>query len=291
MLYRTIKKSFILLLSLLITFSMFAQEKGPFNRYGQKLIQEENGVYQMANWENFSKKFNLTDTADFFIPYYYIPDKIQPEDYQGCTTQSFVYNQYPTYQLEMEVDIPKNGNGPFSYILYLHGSNGDLSAFVDNSKYLASKIGVAGIRISYAPKGSERAMSLNNIMDAISFIQSKAKQLNLDDKRWGICGGSAGAILGWSVVINTDCKVFVGFNGRYNNMRENPPATITFHGTADNTINCQESVKLVEDVKAKGAIAQCFLSEYCPHAFFHRGKSDRYEPCLLQMCEFVKANI
>lgn len=88
---------------------------------------------------------------DMFKIYKYVPDKIKSEDYNRCTTTSYVYKTYPSCELKLEVDLPE-GDGTYPYIIWIHGGGwrrGNFYGHKNLSTYLASN-GIAGIRISYS---------------------------------------------------------------------------------------------------------------------------------------------
>ena len=302
-------------------------EDGQKNRYGMLVKQTEKGC-EIDRRGEIEKLINLESLRDLCTPYKYREDKIRARDYNNCTTQTFVFKAYNAYKLEMEVDIPKQGEGPFPFVIYVHGggwAGGNLSGFVNQSKYLASK-GIAGVRISYTlrQQNGHFDQGMEELDAALQFVKANAKAWNLDLTRFGYAGGSAGTPLASLAAMKNGAKLFIGTNGiydfayqdhvgsfpgksnrylrNYNNniskLKEispinhipskNPPAVIVFHGTADITIPYQQSVLFCDAIRRKGGRAEQKIYPNYMHAFYSKYSSDRYEEILLQMYRFAK---
>lgn len=161
--------------------------------------------------------------ADAFTAYTdFQPKLISDNDYTQCTTLNFTYKTYPTYTLNLEVDIPNFGKGPHPFIIYVHGggwAGGNLSAFKNQSTYLASR-GIAGVRISYSllSKGGTFNLGMQELSDAFAFVKEHAAEWGLDMTRFGYAGGSAGTPLASLAAMKHNgngCKLFIGCNGIY----------------------------------------------------------------------------
>ena len=68
---------------------------------------------------------------------------------------------------------------------------------------------------------------------------------------------------------------------------KNPPAVITFHGTADMTIPYQQSIKLCEAITKAGGVAEAITYPNYTHSFSARNSSDKYEEVTLKLYEFA----
>ncbi len=95
-------------------------------------------------------------------------------------------------------------DSPTPLVLFIHGGGwqaGDKSGVGKNNleRYLASGISVAAINYRYVKNGVEEKVEppvkapLHDAARALQTIRSKAKEWNLDKKRVGATGGSAGA--------------------------------------------------------------------------------------------------
>ena len=199
------------------------------------------------------------------------------------------------------------------------------SQFKPQSLHMA-QLGVAGARILYRGKqrgGFDETMA--DVMDAIDYVRQNAAKYHFDMKRLALAGGSAGAHLaGIAAQRTTECVAFVGFNGLYDvieigagkfgsegsiagkdvpflgkmtperqkevsamrQIKTPPPATILFHGTADTTIDPQQSVRFAEAVKKKGGQAEVKLYDGEVHGFFNQKK---YTETLNEMEKFLLA--
>lgn len=152
----------------------------------------------------------------------YKPELIQDNDYAHCTTLKFTYKTYASHTLSMEVDIPKLTEGPYPFIIWVHGggwTSGGVGAFTNQSTYLASR-GIAGVRIAYSliSQGSTFDQGMEELAAAFAFVQSHAGEWNLDMTRFGYAGGSAGTPLSSLAAMKHNgngCKLFMGCNGIY----------------------------------------------------------------------------
>lgn len=152
----------------------------------------------------------------------YKPDLISDKDYTQCTTLKFTYKTYDTLSLYMEVDIPKQVQGPHPFIIWVHGggwANGTLTSFQNQSTYLASR-GIAGVRISYSlmSQGGTFDLGMQEMADAFAFVKAHAAEWGLDMTRFGYAGGSAGTPLASLAAMKHNgngCKLFMGCNGIY----------------------------------------------------------------------------
>lgn len=318
------KKILTLIFCVLLACSVAAQQK---NKYGMRIVETQGNSCQVEKEELISRIVDLSKVENLCIPYHYVPDKIKDGDYKQCTTKSHPFKKYATYSLIMETDLPAQGQAPYPFIIYVHGggwTTGNANAFAYQSKYMASR-GIAGIRITYTlnKNGGHFDLGLQEIAEAFEFIRKHAKEWNLDMKRFGFAGGSAGAPLAayWAMKME-DCKLYIGCNGLYdftgklpkgtfpgNNTylrnagteerrkeisaallvpEHDPPAVLVAHGTADTTIPYQQSEALCDAVEARGGKTVRLIYPYYTHSFFNRNASDKYEEITVEMYRFAK---
>ncbi len=319
------KKYLLIACCLIVAFSIAGQKK---NRYGMEIEKRTDGTCKIKKQGEIEKIIDLSQVADLCVPYVYKPDKIQGSDYEKCTTKEYIFKDYGTYSLSMEVDIPSGMKGPFPFIIYVHGGSwisGGPSSFKNQSQYLASR-GIAGIRITYTlqKNNGHFEQGLEEIDEAFRFTQAHAKEWNLDMKRFGYAGGSAGTPLSsyWAMK-KEGCSLYIGCNGLYDLTefppagnfpgkdrpylrfidsqekaremssvyqipKKNPPAVMVAHGTADTTIPYQQAVALCDAVAAKGGKINKLIYPYYVHAFFNKNASDKYEEITMEMYRFSK---
>ncbi|MEA4936624.1 MAG: alpha/beta hydrolase [Paludibacter sp.] len=318
-------KKYALLFTLLTVFiSVFSVS----NRYGMTLTNN-GGTYTLTDSEKVCSTIDCsTLPADAYQPYTYSENLIKSTDYSYCKTKTYVYKNYGSYSLSMEVDIPVLTQGPHPFIIYVHGGSwysGSTVSLKNQSLYLASR-GIAGIRITYTlvGNGGHFDMGMQELDEAFAFIAAHATEWNLDMSRFGYLGNSAGVPLAaLKAMKQTGCKLLIGYNGLYdfknnlngtfpaegnkylNNYQNiadrgplsaiehipsiNIPAVAVFHGTADFTISSQQAVVFADSVREKGGRAENYIYTNYVHGFFNKGGSDVYEDILIKTYDFVKS--
>lgn len=307
--------------------SVLSAEPQVKNRFGMILVQKE-GDCEIQKIAEINKVVDVNNLKDLYVPYKYTPILLKSTDYQKCKTLKVIYKEYPDYFLSMEVDLPLNSVTSTPFIIYVHGggwTGGNSGNFKPYSTYLASN-GIAGIRIEYSLKNHDGhfQQGLDEVEAAYKFVESKAKEWNLDMNRFGFAGGSAGTPLAayWAMKIPI-CKLFVGFNGIYNLTdnrpqggfpgkaspylryfkdnelrksisalsfipQKNPPAVFVAHGTGDITISYLQSTTLCDSIEKKGGKTKRLIYPYYQHGFYSKNSSDKYEEILTEVCVFAK---
>jgi len=317
------KKS-ILIIILTIIFSVSAIK----NRYGMNIISNS-GSYKLEDSTNICNTIDCaTLPTNAYQPYTYKENLIKSYEYSYCKTTTYVYKNYGSYSLSMEVDIPALSKGPYPFIVYVHGGSwysGSTASLKYQSQYMASH-GVAGIRITYTlvDKGGRFDLGMQELDEAFVFIAAHATEWNLDMSRFGYLGNSAGVPLAaLKAMKQPGCKLLVGYNGLYdfrNNLNgsfpaegnkyldnylniadrgpisaieyipsTNIPAVAVFHGTADFTISSKQSQVFADSIQHKGGRAECYIYNNYVHGFFNKGSSDVYEDILIKTYNFVKS--
>jgi acetyl esterase/lipase len=297
------------------------------NRYGWHLRVGDSGEYYLADERKISDILDIATRDSALVPYHYEPTNVKEEDYKHCKTIHSVYKKYDKYELPIEMDIPE-GKGPFPFVIYIHGGGwggGNLKVYEQHSKYLASK-GIAGIRISYSliKNGGTFQKVEEEISEAIAYTFKQSKKLHLDTLRWGIMGASAGAHLGSIAALKTKgCKMFVGFYGAYDLLKSRDdnfpskelcmrylgntdekslmkasaiyqipskdiPKIFLLHGTADLTINWEQSRLFANKLKEKGADVKELYYDGYGHSFTANYVTDLYERILDELYNYAK---
>jgi len=206
--------------------------------------------------------------------------------------------------------------------------NGNAEVYKDQSQYLASRgIAGVRVTYSLQKQDGHFEQGIQELEEALQYVKKQAKAWGLDATCYGLAGGSAGTPLSALVAMqhgNTGCRLYIGGNGIYDfeNNRQGRfcggpkikskylehikdfksisainyisekkneiPAVILFHGTADITISCKQSISLYNKVKKMGGVAELHLYKNYAHAFFGKNWSDAYEDVTLKMYAFAK---
>lgn len=325
------KRLFCLYISLLAgVTALFGQEKIT-NQYAMTLLPDGNGGYSLDNRAKYEAILALDEVPCLLEPYTYVPDKIQKADYAGVEVRRFVYKTHPGYELHLEVDMPVNGGDRAPFVVYVHGGGwqrGTPDANKLLSQYLAKQHGIAGVRIAYtlSPQpGATIRVTVQDIQDALAFIQSQADELGLDASNYGFAGGSAGAHLGAVGAMLTDARVFVGFAGIYDLnkaaitakatmpervayfldkdpavLREFSPAHLVREsgnpscllicGTGDITVEHEQSILFADALKAAGAEVELNVYDYYGHNINNKA-SAVMEEVLLKAAAFISQHL
>ncbi len=191
--------------------------------------------------------------------------------------------------------------------------------FKPQSLHMAQR-GVAGVRILYrGSKRGGFDETMEDVLDAIDFVRKNAEKYKIDMTRIALAGGSAGGHLSGIAAQQTpECIAYVGFNGLYNvrnigwgkfgksggkigaetvflgkitaerqveisaqlQMKSPPPNSLFLHGTADTTIDPDQSVEFARAIIEKGGKARVVLYEDEVHAFFN---TKRYDETVKEM--------
>ncbi len=194
------------------------------NRYGMSLTGDATN-YRLADSASICPLITggcNALPADAFLAYTDKAKLISASDYTNCTTTRYTFKTYADYVLEMEVDLPKSGTGPFPFIIFVHGGgwgSGSYTAFENQSKYMASR-GIAGVRITYTltTKGGTFNQGLQELAEAYAFVKAHAAEWHLDMQRYGYAGGSAGTPLASLAAMKQNgngCRLYIGCNGIY----------------------------------------------------------------------------
>ncbi len=207
------------------------------------------------------------------------------------------------------------------------GNNGALRV---QSQYMAKQHRTTGIRVSYtlAPQnGATVLVSMQDVQDAVQYVRDHAKELNIDPSRMGFVGTSAGAHLAAAGAMTTpEAKAFVGYSGIYDLERaaissrakkeprvtyfcgkdpkvlrdaspinlipkKRPLAALLFCGTADTTVEPEQSARFAQALKAKGSKnVELKVYENYDHNLNAKA-SDKMEEIFFLTMDFLAANL
>ncbi|MCC8170600.1 MAG: alpha/beta hydrolase [Parabacteroides sp.] len=313
----------------LFSFFCFAQEtpKQLSNRYGMKMTQNDDGSYALVYAKKYVGLINVDTLPDGMVPYTYKPERLNSKDHKGVTTKDFVFKKHKTYELTLTVDFARTDK-PAPFVIYIHGggwARGNNSSSKSLSHYLAKQKGITGVRVSYslAPQaGVTVKVSLQDIRDAVKYIQAHATELHINPDCFGFLGTSAGAHLAAvAAMTTTGTKAFVGYSGIYdlekaslirntkdaqriayfcnrdaNVLREaspvhlvpkkQVPACMLVCGTCDVTVECEQSELFATALTEKGGVCYLLKYEYYDHNVSSK-TSDKMEEIFFKSVDFL----
>ena len=170
-------------------------------------------------------------------------------------------------------------------------------------EYFTEKLGIAVVSVAWRSLNTSDGTFTKACIDinaAIDYVMENADTLGIDTSRMGLYGGSAGTpTSAWVSQLNTNISCYIGFNGLYNfvtraggsfgggtsfgqndpsyaansaalNVRTmNPPDTLLLHGSADTTIEHQQSEWYEDAIQAVGGTASALIYRDEVHAFFN----------------------
>ena len=202
-----------------------AQESQPqqfSNRYGMKMTRNDDGSYALLYAKKYAKFIDVNTIPDVMVPYTYQADRLKSKDYKGVTTKDIVYKKHKDYELILTVDFAETEK-PAPFVVYIHGggwARGNNGSSRSLSQYLAKQKGITGVRVSYtlAPQSDATVkVSIQDILDAVKYVQEHAAELNINPDCFGFLGTSAGAHLAAVAAMTVPgTKAFVGYSGIYN---------------------------------------------------------------------------
>ena len=307
------------------------QAPQPTNRYSMKLTQQADGSYELMNRARYARIVDLGTIDDLLVPYTYQRDRLQSRDYKGVEVRETVYTTHEGYELQIAVDMAQSDE-PAPVVFYVHGggwSRGNNGTFRVLSQYMAKQKGVTGVRIAYtlAPQpGADVRVSVADIKAAVQYVRDHAEELNIDPKRMGFVGNSAGAHLAAvGAMTAPEAKALVGTSGIYDLetaaicqktkdaqriayfcdrdpkvLREaspialvpkkKAPAALLFCGTADITVEWAQSKAFAEALRRRGAKVDLQVYENYDHNLSAKA-SDKMEEVFFKTVDFLAENL
>ena len=295
------------------------------NRYSMELRENGDGTYSIKYPEKY-KFINLAEVPDLTTVYEH-RQIASSKHYKSCISEEYVYKTYPEYELKLIVDRAVS-NTPAPFVVWIHGggwTKGSNTAFRVSSQFLAVQKGIAGVRIAYTMSHQPNAsidVTMEDIRDAVKWVQKHAKELNINPDSFGFCGQSAGAHLSaLSAMTIKGTKAMVGYAGPYNFLTANDglvntpdkkrtryfhdlkedalkacspvyqipdkniPASMLFHGTGDILVDYTQSVEYAEALRAKGGEVDLQIYPYYDHNL-HSKRSDIGHKLLVMTADF-----
>ena len=199
---------------------------------------------------------------------------------------------------------------------------GNKNAFRRQAAHMATK-GFAGACIEYRLSGEAKyPAALQDSKAALGWMRANAAKYRIDPQRIGAAGGSAGGHLVALLGVTGDVKAVAAFNPAVDlvsfgkrapssagnsvaeflgatyaqkpelwaeatpltHVDKNSAVFLFLHGNADTTVPYQQSLDMLNKLKAAGVEAELFTAEGAAHGFFNR--PPWFEPTLKRMEEF-----
>lgn len=313
-----------------IALTAMAQEKTITNRYAMKMTQNADGTYSLQQAKKYASIMDVTTIPDVLVPYTHVNDRLTSKLYKGVRSEDVVYKKYADYELILTVDFAETTE-PAPFMIYVHGggwARGNNGSSKSLSQYLAKQKGITGVRVSYtlAPQsGATVEVSIQDIKDALKYVQEHAKELNVNPNVYGFLGTSAGGHLAGVGAMSSQAKVFVGYSGIYDletaaivqktkneeriryfcdrnakvlsqaspiNLipQKNAPASMLVCGTCDVTVECQQSQEMAKALKKRGAHVELLEYQYYDHNLTAKA-SDKMEEIFFKTADFITQNL
>lgn len=159
----------------------------------------------------------------------------------------------------------------YPVVLFLHGAGSRRPDFVKlrANPFLVTKNLLHEEAILYAP-----LCSADTWFDIFEHLRRFAKNLSqkedTDEDRFYLVGASMGGYAVWQLAMS-DPELYAGLipicgGGMYWNAERLKDRNVwAFHGRKDNTVYCEESIRMVEHINACGGKAKLTIFEECTH--------------------------
>lgn len=324
------RRLLLLTTTMFIALTAMAQEKTITNRYAMKMTQNADGTYSLQQAKKYARIMDVTTIPDVLVPYTHVNDRLTSKLYKGVRSEDIVYKKYADYELILTVDFAETTE-PAPFMIYVHGggwARGNNGSSKSLSQYLAKQKGITGVRVSYtlAPQsGATVEVSIQDIKDALKYVQDHAKELNVNPNVYGFLGTSAGGQLAGVGAMSSQAKVFVGYSGIYDletaaivqktkneerigyfcdrdakvlsqaspiNLipKKNAPTTMLVCGTCDVTVEYQQSEEMAKALKKRGAQVELLEYQYYDHNLTSKS-SDKMEEIFFKTADFITQNL
>ena len=209
-------------------------------------------------------------------------------------------------------------------------ANGTFNSHRTLARYLAQQHGITCVRISYTlakQPGANIEVSIADVLDAVKYISDNAESLNVDPSRIGFLGGSAGGHLAACAAMKCkEAKVLVGYAGVYDLTtanaivktksksrieyfkqrdpevlkaaspihiipRKKKIAAQLYHGTADITVEVEQSKAFAEKLKKANKKSSIDLAIYENYDHTMSSRSDKVEEIFFRTAQFIAENL
>ena len=157
--------------------------------------------------------------------------------------QNVTYGKGGDENLQLDLARPKDGEGPFPAIVFIHGggwASGNRQAFRSKIEQAAKK-GYVAVAISYRLTQPDAETKLGKVpfpaqihdcKCAVRWLRSAAEKYHVDPQRIGVAGGSAGGHLSLLVGLTDETADLEG-DGGYADQSSRVRAVVNFFGPTD----------------------------------------------------------
>jgi acetyl esterase/lipase len=188
-----------------------------------------------------------------------------------------VYGKAGDVELKLDLAVPKDGDGPFPLLVFIHGGGWQMGnkashtgAVVNWSKkgYVAATIGYR-----FAPKYPFPAQ-VEDVKCAIRYLRSKAKELKIDVNKVAAIGYSAGGHLSLMLGLMDPSDGLEGSGGN-DGISSKVQAVVNYFGPTDFTkespIDNPVGKKLVTDFMGTTDLASPLFKQASPITYINKG--------------------
>lgn len=244
-----------------------------------------------------------------------------------------VYKTYADRELHMNIAPAVGAAEPAPVVFFTHGGGwwqGDHNSLLKVARYVAKTAGAAGVSVQYSLAGQTNVYietSVQDLRDALTWLEAHAADYNLDMSRVAFVGNSAGGHLSAVLAMTwPSAKVLVGWSGAYDLVEhlrkwgdginrvqkyfhqldstalapyspvllvpkstERQVPCMLLHGTADNQVLFKQAPLFADALRAAGQTVQEEYYTYYSHGLV--GSSDKNAECLAKTLDFIKANL
>jgi acetyl esterase/lipase len=148
-----------------------------------------------------------------------------------------VYGKGGDTELKLDLAMPKDGDGPFPAVVYLHGGAWRAGSRTDLAKIteLTAARGYVAVTVEYrlAP-GAQFPAQIEDCKAAVRWLRAESKKYKIDPDRIGVVGFSAGAHLACLLGATTKEDGFEGTGGNAD-QASTVRAVVSFFGPTDFT--------------------------------------------------------
>lgn len=325
------KRLLIAILAITLSFTALAAKTKVFNRYAMELTQQKDGTYTV--WKAFIPLLKGDEPEGVYTPYK-IVSPIDDDSIADVDETEVVYKKYGSYDLKLYICRAKSST-PTPVVFFCHGgswTDGSPASMRPFAKYMAKFEGITTVNVQYTlskQEGADIDRSIEDYMDAIKYVRKHAKELNVDSKRLGFVGHSAGGHLSAvAAMLCPQSRVFVGWAGVYNfctaactqtlyrgpkydflaryfhnltdgelarvspvNMIPKKPhcAVQLFYGGCDRHVGVEQATEYGDKLRKAGYTVDMQYYRYYAHNIHYR--SDKNREVLAKTIEFIKKHI
>ncbi len=300
------------------------------NRYSMTLYQQADGSWMLDASQTAA--LAGAEPEGLYEPVENAP-LVGSSAVEDVTYTTVVYKTYSDRELHMNICPAVGATEPTPVVFLTHGGGwwqGNHDSLLKVARYMAKNSGAAGVSVQYSLAGQTDTYietSVQDLRDALAWLQDHAVDYNLDMSRVAFVGNSAGGHLSAVLAMTwPSAKVLVGWSGAYDIDKhlENwgldvnriqkyfhkrdatalapyspvlliPDASdravkcMLFHGTADNQVLFEQGPLFSAALAAKGQAVQEEFYQYYSHGLV--GSSDKNAECLQKTLDFIKDNL